>query len=38
MKSQGQEPIQFDDFSNEVYDMVRPDTSRRIYIDDLLSR
>lgn len=38
MKLQGQEPIEFDDFSNEIFDMVRPATAKRIYIDDLLSR
>lgn len=38
MKAQGQEPINFDDFSNEVYDMVRPSVPRRIYIEDLISR
>lgn len=38
MKNQGQEPISFDDFSNEIYDMVRPSQYRRIYFDDLISR
>lgn len=38
MKLQGQEPIEFVDFSNEIFDMVRPATAKRIYIEDLLSR
>ena len=39
MKIQGQEPIAFNDFSNEIFDMVRPKRdSNRIYIEDLLSR
>lgn len=38
MKLQGQEPIDFADFCNEIFDMVRPATSKQIYIEDLLSR
>lgn len=39
MRRQGQEPIRFDDFSNEIYDMIRPQKhSRRIYFDDLVAR
>lgn len=38
MRRQGQEPINFDDFSNEIYDMIRPKQSRRIYFDDLVAR
>jgi len=37
MKNQGQEPIKFTDFCNEIFDMVRPATSKRIYIEDLLA-
>ncbi|KAH9506121.1 Serine/threonine-protein phosphatase 2A regulatory subunit B'' subunit gamma [Dermatophagoides farinae] len=38
MRRQGQEPIRFDDFSNEIYDMIRPQKhSRRIYFDDLVA-
>ncbi|KAH9400556.1 Serine/threonine-protein phosphatase 2A regulatory subunit B'' subunit gamma [Tyrophagus putrescentiae] len=37
MKLQGQEPIDFADFCNEIFDMVRPATSKQIYIEDLLS-
>ncbi|XP_075677864.1 serine/threonine-protein phosphatase 2A regulatory subunit B'' subunit gamma-like [Dermatophagoides pteronyssinus] len=37
MRRQGQEPINFDDFSNEIYDMIRPQQSRRIYFDDLVA-
>lgn len=38
MKMQNQEPIHFTDFSNEIFDMVRPATLNRIYIEDLLAR
>ncbi|UXI17274.1 fork head domain transcription factor slp2-like [Sarcoptes scabiei] len=36
MRNQNQEPISFDDFSNEIYDMIRPKYPRHITFDDLI--
>lgn len=38
MKLQNQEPIDFVDFSNEIFDMVRPKESRKISFEDLIAR
>jgi len=38
MSLQGHEPIKFQDFSNEVFDMVAAKTPKKIFIDDLISR